>query len=144
MEKYEFLHFWALILKMYHFCGCNIFFSPSSYPINSMFLVSVCSYNMFLMKHFSSNYQNAYGHQTFQGGDIIKELSPINMHDISMEWSCWVKGQIKYIYPPAKDVSGRCWHSVRGSQTWPFDQVTKMRSRDCLQNLNLYFHEVYS
>ena len=27
-----------------------------------------------------------------------KELSPINMHDISMKWSCWVMWQIKYIY----------------------------------------------
>ena len=63
------------------------------------------------------------------------ELSPINAHDISMEWSCWVKWQIKYISPPAEDVLGRCWHSFRGSQTWPFDQVTKMRSCDCLKNL---------
>ena len=24
------------------------------------------------MKHFSSYYQNAYGHQTFQGGDMLQ------------------------------------------------------------------------
>ena len=24
------------------------------------------------MKHFFSYYQNAYGHQTFQGGDILQ------------------------------------------------------------------------
>ena len=24
------------------------------------------------MKHFSSYYQNAYGHQTFQGGDMLR------------------------------------------------------------------------
>ena len=34
-----------------------------------------------------------------------KELSFINMHDIPTEWSCWVTWQIKYISPPAEDVS---------------------------------------
>ena len=38
------------------------------------------------------------------------ELSPINTHDISTEWSCWVKWQIKTI---------KCWLSVSSSQTWP-------------------------
>ena len=129
---------------MYHFCGCNIFFSRSRYPIHSMFWCQYVVIRCFWWSIFPLNYQNTYGHQTFQGCGIIEELSPVNTHEISTEWSCWVKWQIKYISPPADDVSGKCWHSVRGSQTWPFDQVTKMRSHDCFKNLYLYFHEVYS
>ena len=29
----------------------------------------------------------------------------------------------------------RCWPSSRDSQTWPFDQLINIRSRDCLKNL---------
>ena len=72
---------------MYHFGVCDISFSPSGYPINSIFQ---CQYvfKMILMEHFSSNYQNAYGHQTFQGGDLWRGALT----------------QIKYISPPAEDV----------------------------------------
>ena len=36
--KYIYIfNIWALLLKMYHFCVCDIFFSPSGYPINSIF-----------------------------------------------------------------------------------------------------------
>ena len=34
---YIFFDFWALLLKLYHLCVCDIFCSPSGYPINSLF-----------------------------------------------------------------------------------------------------------
>ena len=68
------------------------------------------------MKHlFFLIYQNAGGHQTFQDGGMLRRA-----------------------------LSHRCWLSVRGSQTWPFDQVTDLRSRDHLQNLYLHFPKVFS
>ena len=35
-EKNVFFYFWAL-LKIYHFCVCDVFFSRGGYPINSIF-----------------------------------------------------------------------------------------------------------
>ena len=63
-----------------------------------------------------------------------EEVSPTNMHATSMGWHCGVTRQKKYMPPLAGDVWTpnlvSCWLSVRSSQTWPFDQVTKVRSRD--------------
>ena len=145
-----FFSFWALLLKINHFCVCDIFYLLSGYPIKSIFQCQDIFIRRFWWSSFPLNYQNAYGHQTFQGGDMErgKKLSPVNTHDISIEWSCSVMWQIKYISQPAEDVStpqyASCWHSVKDSQTWPFNQVTKMRSRDSLKNLYLHIHEVYS
>ena len=35
--KNVFFNFWALLLKIYHLCVCDIFFSSSGYPVNSIF-----------------------------------------------------------------------------------------------------------
>ena len=49
------------------------FFLPSGCPINSIFRWQYIFIRfMFLMNYFSLNYQNAYGHQTFQGGDMLR------------------------------------------------------------------------
>ena len=54
------------------FWGCDIFVSPSGCPINSIFQWQYIFIRfMFLMNYFSSNYENACGHQTFQGGDML-------------------------------------------------------------------------
>ena len=34
--KNVFFNFWTLLLKIYHLCVCDIFFSSSGYPINSI------------------------------------------------------------------------------------------------------------
>ena len=78
----------------------------------------------------------------------FKELSPTNAHDISTEWPCGVT-QIKYIYLYLQKMYRHHKRQgadlvLRGSQTWPFDQLINIRSRDCLQNLYLHFHEVYT
>ena len=52
---------------------------------------------------FPLSYQNAYVHQTFQGGDIREEITPINLHDTSLGLSCEVTWQIKYMSPFAED-----------------------------------------
>ena len=146
--KIYFFNFWALLLKMYHFYVCDIFFSPSGYPVNSLFQCQYVFIGCFWWGIFPLNYQNAYGQQTFQCGDMQWGALTNKYAWISMEWSCWVTWQIKYISPSAEDAStpqeARSWHSVRSSQTWPFDQVTNMRSRDCSKNLYLHFHELYS
>ena len=51
------------------------------------------------MKHFSSYYQNAYVHQTCQGGDILQRAFTINLHDALMRGSCEVTLQMKYMSP---------------------------------------------
>ena len=103
-----FFNFWLLLLKMYifevvTFLSCLVviqstqFFSGNTYLLDSCFWSSI----------FPHNYQNAYDHQTFQGGDMLQ-------------------GALTHIYAslPAEDVSiphqARCWLSVRGSQTWSF------------------------
>ena len=62
------------------------FFSGSTYKI-------CVSYEAF----FPLNNENAYDHQTFQGDDMLQgAFTHTYMHDISTEWSCGVKWQIKY------------------------------------------------
>ena len=65
---YIFLNLWALLLKRYHFCVCDIFFSPSGYPINSIFQYQYVFIRCLWWSIFPLNYQNAYGHQQFQAG----------------------------------------------------------------------------
>ena len=87
----------STFLRLWHF------FSPSGFPINSVFQWQyVFIIFMFLMKHFSSpHYQNT---KLFRAVTRCEELSFINMHDTSMEWSCGAIWQIKYISPPVEDV----------------------------------------
>ena len=81
-QSYEGSHegkFFLLIFEHFsqnaYFWGCDIFFLPSGYPINSIF-----------------PWQCIFIRSCFCG-----ELSHINMHDTSMEWSCRVTWQTKYI-----------------------------------------------
>ena len=56
-----------------HFWGCDIFFLPSGCPVNSILQWQyIFIRSTFLMKHFSSYCQNAYDHQSLQGGDILR------------------------------------------------------------------------
>ena len=57
------------------------------------------------MKHFSSYYQNAYDHQTFQGSDVLQGALTHIYGWHRAEWSCGVVWQIKYISLPAENVS---------------------------------------
>ena len=65
-----FLNFCALILKIYHFCGPNIFLLLIRYPFNSIFWCQYVVIRCFWWNIFPLKYQNAYGDQTFQGGDM--------------------------------------------------------------------------
>ena len=142
--KKLFFNFWALLLKMYIFWGCDFFLSPSGYPV----MIHVFDFHVFEV-FFLLTKRMPLVTKLFRVVTCCEELSPINIHDIWTEWSGVVKWQIKHISPPpgAASISHwtRCWLSVRGSQTWPFDQVTNLRSNDCLKpDWNLLFHEVYS
>ena len=56
-----------------HFFPKCTFLSPSHFPFNSILQWQYISIrSTFLMKHFSSYYQNAFGHQTLQGGDMLR------------------------------------------------------------------------
>ena len=133
------------------FRRCDNFFSSSvwlSNQHNFPLAVHVCKIPVFDEVFFLLTIRMPILTKLFRMVTCCEELSPIDMNGISTEWSCGVSWQIKFISPPTKDVStlhqARCWLSVRGSQTWPIDQVTKLRTRDCWKNLYLQFHEVYS
>ena len=74
-----------------------------------------------------------------------EELSPINMHENSIEWSCGLAWQMKYISLPPESVSipyqARWWLSEwnRLSNVTNVDQVTNEMSLNVLKNLYLYF-----
>ena len=88
-------------LRLWHF------FSLRGYPFNSIFQWSYIFIRFsFLMKHFFLlTIRMAMITKLFRVVTCFKELSSIDMHDISTEWSCWVMWQIKYISLPAEDVS---------------------------------------
>ena len=112
--NFFFFNFWALFSKC-TFLRLRYFFLPSGYPINSIF-----------------PWQCIFIRSCFCG-----ELSPINMHDTSMEWSCRVTWQIKYI-----STCGKCmltklakvltwcnrlpnmtfWYSDQHEVTWTFEK----------------------
>ena len=88
---------------MCHFFVCNIFFSSSGYPINSIFQ---CQYiNLWDV------FDGTFSFLTIRVPVITKlfrvvtcgeELSPINTYYISTVWLCWVRWQIKYKSAPAE------------------------------------------
>ena len=84
---YIFFNFWALLPKMYIF-EIMTFLLAKWCSSQLKYSVAVHIYETFLKKHFSSYYQNAYGHQTFQSGDMLLGAFNKNMHGISKEWFC--------------------------------------------------------
>ena len=133
---------------MYYSCICDIFFSSSGYPTNSLFPVSGYIYKMFLMKHFSSYYQNVYGHQTLQGGDMLRWA-------LTLKYAWHLDGVILWGHVTNKILISTCrrcidttldkvpcWLSVRGLQTWPFEQMTNVSS--VCKIYIFHFHWFYS
>ena len=120
---------------------CDIFLSPSGGPVNSIFQWQyVFVRSTFLMKHFSSYYQNAYGHQTLQVGHMLRGA-------VTHKYERHLNGVVllghvtnKIHSELADDVltphKARCWLSASGSQTW----MTLWSSDQCEVCLkNLYF-----
>ena len=137
-----FVHFFS---KCTFLICCWIFFLPSGYFSVAVRIYKICVFDEIF---FLLTIRMLMIIKLFRVVTCYKELSSIDIHGISTEWSCGVMWQIKYISSPAEDAwtqhKARCLLSIRGSQTWPFDQVTNMRSHDCFKNLYLYIHEVYS
>ena len=100
--SFFFFYFWAFFSKIYIF-EIVTFFLAEWFSNQLNFSVAVRIYNIHvLMKHFSSpHYQNT---KLFRAVTCCEELSFINMHDTSMEWSCGAIWQIKYISPHVEDV----------------------------------------
>ena len=94
-----------------HFWDCGTFFLPIGYPINSIFQWKYILIRfMFLMKHFFFfTIGMPMVTKLFRVVTYCEELSPINMHDISTEWSCRGTWQIKHISPPLVWY----WHHIK-------------------------------
>ena len=135
----------TFFLKKYTFLRLWYFFLPSGYPVNSIFQWSD---SCFQWSIFSINCENAYGHQNFQGGGMLKGalIHKYAWHLNGVVYWGRVRNKIHIsTYRRCMDTKlANCWLNVRGSQTWPFDQVTKVSSRDRLENLYLHFRKVYS
>ena len=85
-----FKNFWALLLKVYHFCVCDIFFYLV--VIQSTQFFSVCTYisDVFGEAFFVLTIRMPMVTKLFRVVTCGEELSLINTHDISTEGSCWV------------------------------------------------------
>ena len=72
-EGNMFFNFWALLLKMYlfevaTFLSCLVLIQSAQF-----FSGNTCLWDSsFWWSIFPHNYQNAYDHQTFQGGDMLQ------------------------------------------------------------------------
>ena len=111
--KNLFFNFWALLLKIYIF-EVVTFFSPSGYPVNSIFQ---WQYVFNKIHVFDETFclwtiRMRVVTKLFKMVTCYEELSHIHMHDISMEWSFEDTWQIKYIYPPAKNVVTQEQHNL--------------------------------
>ena len=131
---------------MYHFCVCDIFLSPGDYRINLIFQCQYVFMRCFWWRTFPRNYQNAYGHQTFQVGDMRQRAlthkytwhlnrvfllgyvtNKMHIHLQKIYWHHNRLGADIVLETPKHDPLISSQHEV----TW-------------LKNLYLYFHEVYS
>ena len=140
-----FFYFWALFFKMYIF-EVLTFFSSSSYQLNQLnFSVAVRIYKIYVLDEaFFLSSQSEY--QTFQGGDMLQGA-------LTHTYARHVNGVVLWGYVTNKihiSTCRRCIDTKLGkvltqcdSQTWPFDQIAKGRSRDYLENLYYHFHKVY-
>ena len=98
--------FWALLLKMcifevVTFFSCLVFIQSTQFFSGITYLYNSC----FCWSIFPLNYQNAYDHQNFQGGDMLQGALTHICAWYQAEWSCGVMWQIKHKSPPAEDVS---------------------------------------
>ena len=84
-----FFNFWAL-LKMYHFCVCNIFVLPSGDLINFSVAVFIHKIHVSDEAFFFLTIRMPMVTKLFRVVTCGEDLSPINTHYISTVWSCWV------------------------------------------------------
>ena len=103
-----------------HFWSCDIFFLPIGCPINSVFQWQciLIRFHVSDEAFFLLTIKIPIATKFIRVVTCCKELSPITMHDISMEWFCGVTWQIKYISQPTKDVSTWCLHKWNIGLKW--------------------------
>ena len=123
-------NFWAFLKSKRNIFVFAAFFSRLVLVQSAQFF-SASTYHVFdeaSFLYFSFNYQNAYGHQTFQGGNMQQGA-------LTQEYACHLNGMVFLGHVKNKIHISTCRRC--GCQTWPFNQVTNMSSRDCLKNLYL-------
>ena len=92
-EKYcvFFFNFWLLLLKLCIFEDVKFFSYLAAGSINSIFQGQYVFIRFILMKRFFLlTIRMSMVTKLFRVATCCEELSPINMHDISTEWSCEV------------------------------------------------------
>ena len=87
-----FFNFWLLLLKMCIFEDVKFFSClAAGYSINCIFQGQYVFIRFILMKRFFLlTIRMSMVTKVFRVATCCEELSPINMHDISTEWSCEV------------------------------------------------------
>ena len=149
MGKNNVFNFWEIVFKMYIFEIVTSFLAQwLSNQLNFSKAVPINKIHVFDEAFVLLTIRMPMATKLSRVVTCCDELSPTNMHDTLVEWSCGITWQIKFMSPPSEDVwtpnKASCWLSIRGSQTWPLDQMTKARSRDRLKILYLHFRKVYS
>ena len=88
------------------------------------------------MKHFSSYYQNAYGHQTLQGGGMLRGA-------LTHKYAWHLNRVVLRGHVTNKNIQNLQIETTLGKVlTWPFDQVTNVRS--VWKIYIFHFYNVYS
>ena len=114
-----------------------LFFSPSGYPINSICSVAVRIYNIHVFDE--AFFQNDYGHQTFQVGDMLRGA-------LTHKYAWYLNGVVLSDHVTYKihiSTCRRCVNTTLGKVLTKCKRLLNMtlssgdnvRSRDCLKNL---------
>ena len=109
-KRKVFFNFWALFFKKnIHFWGCDIFSYPVVIQSTQSFSGQI---HVFNEAFFLLTVRMPMATKLFRVVACWKELSSINMHDISMEWSIGDASEIKYISLPTEDVWIPNWQTA--------------------------------
>ena len=133
-------NFRALFLKMYIFEVVTLF----SYlvVIQSTQFFSGSTYKIYVFHEIFFLLTIRLCTKLFRVVPCCEQLSPINMHDISTKWSCGVSC---YTYLHLQMFQHHTRQSADLVQETPkHGLVPNLRSRNCLKNLCVHFHEVYN
>ena len=109
-KRKVFFNFWALFLKKnIHFWGCDIFSYPVVIQSTQSFSGQI---HVFNEAFFLLTVRMPMATNLFRVVACWKELSSINMHDISMEGSSGDRSEIKYISLPTEDLWIPNWQTA--------------------------------
>ena len=105
-----------------------------------------------ILKSSYLHHHNAYGHKTYWRCNITRGVPSVISHALSMKWWCEVTWQIKktlYLHlqktheHQTSQGASLYWEPPILKVTWPFDNVSNVKSGENFKSFYFHYHKSY-